>query len=298
MRAVNDFAQKAGFAMRTTLMAIADAGQRFEQTQRLLQTAVEDTGASYDDYSAAIDKATSAGQKYGLSAATVTDGLQRLISVSQNTAASIDLIGLAENLAAEKHMTLASAAQLVGRVYDGNVGILKRYGIVIDANTTSTEALAILQQRYAGQAEANATSLSRFTAEMTNLAAEAGVALGPFSGLIQVLPGLSVAFGRGRLGRETARGDAPIPTRGGGGGVSRAGAGSAFRRGGGRGVGRRGGRGRGRGAGRGRAAGESDGTGRARDRARRGGGGRRLPDSPAQRRKATRSKKSPSMWTI
>jgi hypothetical protein len=154
--------------------AFAAAGEKLSQAQRQLQTAITDSGGVYENYTAAISKAAAAGQQFGLSDVQVTNALQTLVSVTGNTAASLNLMGLAEDLAAAKHMDLASAAQLVGRVFDGNVGILKRYGLAQVDGTSSTEALANLQQRLSGQAEANATELSQFTAESRTSPARSG----------------------------------------------------------------------------------------------------------------------------
>jgi hypothetical protein len=58
------------------------------------------------------------------------------------------------DLARGKGIDLAAAADLVGKAYSGQVGALRRAGLAIDANATSTEALAAIQEAFGGQAEA------------------------------------------------------------------------------------------------------------------------------------------------
>ena len=86
---------------------------------------------------------------------------------------------IAVNLARGRHMQLQAAALLVAKVINGNVGILKRYGIETYKGETATQALAAMQQKFAGQAQAGTTAQERFSAELHNSQVIIGNALLP-----------------------------------------------------------------------------------------------------------------------
>lgn len=88
------------------------------------------------------------------------ESLAKLVSVTKDTGKALDLQRTAMDLARLRGMSLASASELIGKVYAGNLGILSRYGIQLAKGTTATEALAEIQRRAAGQAEefANTTT--------------------------------------------------------------------------------------------------------------------------------------------
>jgi hypothetical protein len=80
--------------------------------------------------------------------------LQRLVSVTKDVNKALELQRTAMDLARLRGMDLATASDLIGKVYAGNLGTLSRYGIVLEEGATATEALAEIQRRAAGQAEA------------------------------------------------------------------------------------------------------------------------------------------------
>ena len=81
-------------------------------------------------------------------------GLQRLVSVTKDSDTALRLQATAMDLARLRGMDLLTASDLIGKVYGGNIGILSRYGIQLERGTTATEALAEIQKRASGQAEA------------------------------------------------------------------------------------------------------------------------------------------------
>ena len=76
--------------------------------------------------------------------------LQRLVSVTGDITKALELQRTAMDLARLRGMDLATAGDLIGKVYAGNLGTLSRYGIVLKKGTTATEALAEIQRRAAG----------------------------------------------------------------------------------------------------------------------------------------------------
>ena len=104
-------------------------------------------------------------------------------------------------------MDVAKAGELIGKVAGGNVGILGRYGIQVRKGATETEALALLQAKFAGQAEAYGNTAAgaqeRFAVTIGNVAFDpiAFTGMGLLLGLDTVV---SQSFGAGRT-RECER---------------------------------------------------------------------------------------------
>jgi hypothetical protein len=92
-------------------------------------------------------------------------------------------MGLVSDIARAKHIDVAKAGQLVARVADGQVTALNRYGAGVDKNATKQEALAQLQQKFAGQADAYgktaAGAQERFGVAVENLEEKVGGKLLP-----------------------------------------------------------------------------------------------------------------------
>jgi phage-related protein len=86
------------------------------------------------------------------------DSLNKLIPRTHDLGEAQKLTTLAADLARSKNIDLSTATDIVGKVYGGNVGVLGRYGIQVDKNATSTEALAAIQAMAGGQAETYANS--------------------------------------------------------------------------------------------------------------------------------------------
>ena len=119
-----------------------------------LKTAVENTGVSWDAVSATVDTYISQAQKRtAFDDDVVRPALQVLTESTGSVATAMDLLPLAMDMARAKGIPLSAAAKIVGQVFDGNTGILARYGLKLDIGTTSTEALGIMQKTWGGQAE-------------------------------------------------------------------------------------------------------------------------------------------------
>lgn len=120
-----------------------------------LGAAVTATGADWTTASGAIETyIASQTARAALDDGVARDALSRLTTTTGDYKQAMDLLPLAMDLAAAKNMDLATASDIVGKVAMGNTGILSRYGIVLEEGATSTEALAEMQGRFAGQAEA------------------------------------------------------------------------------------------------------------------------------------------------
>ncbi len=149
----------AGFTLAAHAAAQEEAG-----VQRL-SIALKNVGIEYDAVKDSLEGVIAAtAEKTAVSDGEQRESIAGLVAITGDYQKSLNLLPLALDLAAGKGMDLASAAQVVGRVAEGNTAILTRYGIQIREGATATEALGMLQQKYAGQAEAyGRTTAGQFT---------------------------------------------------------------------------------------------------------------------------------------
>lgn len=120
-----------------------------------LGAAVRASGADWDTASGAIEASIAAlRRKTALDDGDAREALSRLTTTTGDYKEALDLLPLALDLATAKDMDLKSAAELVGKVAEGNTGVLKRYGITLDEGATATDALRAMQEKFGGQAEA------------------------------------------------------------------------------------------------------------------------------------------------
>lgn len=82
------------------------------------------------------------------------EAIARLTTATGDYKTSLDLMGLTQDLATARGISLSAAAEIVGKVHEGNTSILTRYGVTLDEGATAAEALAAMQTTFAGQAEA------------------------------------------------------------------------------------------------------------------------------------------------
>lgn len=89
----------------------------------------------------------------GISGELASVGLAKLLQVTQNYTRAQEGARLAADLAIFKNIDYASAIDVVGKVLSGNTSILQRYGIEIDENASSIEAITKLQSLMGGAYE-------------------------------------------------------------------------------------------------------------------------------------------------
>lgn len=119
-----------------------------------LTAALEANVAGFDGNVDAIEETIAAREELGFSDDEQRESLARLVAVTGDENVALDLQRQAMDLARLRGIDLADASQLIGKVFGGNVGILSRYGFQLEKGTSATEALAIIQGKAAGQAEA------------------------------------------------------------------------------------------------------------------------------------------------
>lgn len=163
-----------------------------------LGQAIEATGKPLDDYTDRIDAAVKKGEEFSFADDQVAAALAQLTTQTGSADAALENLSLVMDVARARGMSLVDAATLVGKVHEGNIGILSRYGIQVEKGATATEALALLQSRTAGQAEAYAEttqgSLDRARNSFDNLTESIGEHANSITTLIALLPGLQAGY--------------------------------------------------------------------------------------------------------
>ena len=134
-----------GFAVRAA--ADEEAG-----IARLSQ-ALNNVGQDYYDVSRNLEWYITATQRAtGVSDGQLRTALQRLIMTVGDYDRALDLLPLTLDWAAAKQMDVTNSAELIGRVAQGNVGMLSRYGISLREGAGSAAALAAMQEQVSGSA--------------------------------------------------------------------------------------------------------------------------------------------------
>jgi phage-related protein len=149
-----------------------------------LGTMVSNTGVDFSKVKPQIDAVLASQSKLtGQSKGELRGALTQLTVGTGDYRKSISLLGLTQDLARVKGMDMSKAGQLVGRVAAGNTGILTRYGIVLKKGSTAHEALAAMQKKFGGAAEAYgktaAGAQDRFKNSLLGLQSTVGTALLP-----------------------------------------------------------------------------------------------------------------------
>jgi hypothetical protein len=186
-KSIGDVMLGVGGALVGVGVGLQAIGSKDKAAHQQLQASVEATGASYSDYQDKVDKAIKGQEKYGTTANVTQDALRKLTDATHDPQKALDLLGTAANVAASKHEDLSTAADQIGKVYNGNTKLLKPYGIELDKTTgltqdgrTATQALADVTAGQAAAATDTFTGkLSAMRARLEDSASAFGQKYGP-----------------------------------------------------------------------------------------------------------------------
>ena len=165
----------AGEAFKTVISAAVDA----ERSQRQLAAQLKANRESFRANAAAIGDA---GLKMGRFGFTVEDSEKALTVLdrgTKNITQSIGLQGVAANLARAKNLDLASAANVLAKVFGGQETALRRAVPGLSKHAHGLELIAEASRRLAGQAAAGTTAEERFHAILHDTEVVVGTALLP-----------------------------------------------------------------------------------------------------------------------
>lgn len=139
--------------------ASVSAAREDATSQALLGASLKANIANWDGNTDAIEDVISSRMRLGFADDVQRDSLRQLIAVTKDSEDALALQRTAMDLARLKGIDLATASTILGKVYAGNTSILSRYGIQLEKGATAQEALAEIQRRSAGQAEAYGETL-------------------------------------------------------------------------------------------------------------------------------------------
>jgi hypothetical protein len=168
-----------------------EMGDRFENAHAQMENAFKNAGTSADDYKGRISQVEGQLTKYGFTNAQTESALGQLVTVTGNAGESLNLMGLAADIAKNRHIDLNSATGLLAKTMAGNITAAKRMGIEIpaevlkikDPTQKANDILAILEGRFKGSASAAADTfagkIATLKAQGENLGATIGTKLIP-----------------------------------------------------------------------------------------------------------------------
>jgi hypothetical protein len=124
-----------------------------EVSQKRLASVVNNTGVSYDNMKASINKTlTAEANLSSIGKGELRDALTKLTMATQDVNAAQSLIPVTADLAIAAQLDTAAAAKLVGKAWNGNSTALKKLGIEIPSGLKGMEAINALQEQVAGSA--------------------------------------------------------------------------------------------------------------------------------------------------
>jgi hypothetical protein len=189
-----------GIGMVTDALGDATTAFREDQvSQAQLRTALEANITAWDGNTDAIEEVLAARMKLGFSDDDQRASLALLIAQTKDVSAALDIQATAMDFARLKSISLEDASGTLAKAYLGNVTALNKMGFKLAAGTKGTAALAEVQKRAGGQAEAysktSAGAAARLDASVGELQESLGSFLnGPAVGFTEFLNELVVSL--------------------------------------------------------------------------------------------------------
>ncbi len=179
-------------------------GKEMEQVWTNLRASLKLQG---DAWSAAKDEV----DKYASSLASTTQfskeeaigAIQKLTTFGMDYKQALEAMKAATELAAAKHLSLETAANLVGKAFMGNTSALRRYGVAIETTTQAKQAMAAVTLQLEEKLKSLGTGALQPFADTL---AKAGVSLSDMHGKMRnvhdVVKDLVDAFKAGTIDEE------------------------------------------------------------------------------------------------
>ncbi len=124
-----DIASVAGGVAAGIGGVLATIGSAETQATNQLKAAITGSGHSYDQYEKQIESVIKSQEKLGNSSVETQNALKVLTNATGDPTVAIKDMGMAADLAASQHESLATAAAQLGKVYNGSSRVLKQFGI-------------------------------------------------------------------------------------------------------------------------------------------------------------------------
>lgn len=170
-----------GKAIQGVITAAAEEEQGMIRLRRAVELvsgkATPELIAGFEKQIAVMERTT------GFSDGQMRDSLSLLVALTGDAKEGFDRLSFAQDLAVGADIDLVTASRLLGKLTDENVGVLKRYGIVVKAGAKEEDVLAAVHKKFGGQAAAfgktAAGSWAIFRNQVNNLKEDIGFALLP-----------------------------------------------------------------------------------------------------------------------
>ena len=112
-------------------------GSQLEDSQASLKAAVSASGESLSKWQGPIAAAQAQMEKFGFTNADVNNALAKSVISTQDVGKSLNIMSIAANLAAAKHVDLSTAIGAVDKAAQGNTKALMQMGISLPIVTTN-----------------------------------------------------------------------------------------------------------------------------------------------------------------
>jgi hypothetical protein len=180
----------AGFAAATaavgsfamaSIKAFAEAEKEMTVANQAIENALKGNTKELENVQKAMAATGQAAIKLGFDDEAASVAFAKLFQVTKNVKQSQEEVKLAMDLAAFSGRDLESAAKALTMVHAGGTRVLKEFGIEVKDGTTSMDALALVQEKVKGSAEAMANTtagrLEVLNQSWTNLKENVGATL-------------------------------------------------------------------------------------------------------------------------
>lgn len=158
----NTIAAFAGFTGVVALLKnVADQAIKNEAATYGLASAVKSLKTGTQSGFETLNKyAESMSAASGIAEDELKGALQKLVYETGNTEVAQKSLKTAIDLSKGAHIGLEAAAKMVGKAYEGNFSVLKRYGIEIANGTSGMDALAKITDKFGGAEDSYLASTS------------------------------------------------------------------------------------------------------------------------------------------
>lgn len=177
------FASSGFIAIAVGSTAIAASVRQAESlaaAQRKVDQQLKVSNKSWAEYGDRIDSALlKEGHLAGFTRTDLLGAFAFLLRVGGNVSNSLNLVGLAADVARGRNISLQAASIALSKALGGSATALRRLGIIVPNNVTKMAALEYVQKKFAGQAAVGTTQSQRFGAALADAGATAGTVLLP-----------------------------------------------------------------------------------------------------------------------
>jgi phage-related protein len=185
----------AGGALVAGLGAAMESGMKLQEATGKLKVSVENAGGSWAKYKPHLDAAIGSMGKLGFSSTDATDALAVLTTMTGSSRMGLKSMSDAADLARFKHISLSSAAALVGKAEEGNTKTLRDLGIQLtdsqkkhlkleSAQKRAADVMDLIHGKIKGQADdyskTAAGAIEVLKTKFENMGAAIGTKLLPF----------------------------------------------------------------------------------------------------------------------